>query len=795
MEKKLFTLLICAFAWIGVNATVTVSTDANGYTVVTTTTAGEISGDVTDSQTGKKVQELLSGVTKLKLVGPFKDNPDFNNLKGWCKPTHLDLTGAIIDQGTVTYTHYFLDTTDNQKNVRRVLTQDADGKWYYNLNGTNTYVDDEDVRIYTASVDGGQKIPSEWKSLTYISLPTSSSYNVVANQFCADFDNLKEIVIPDNIKVIGGQAFKSNNSQLTSVTLPNGLVAICKEAFYGTKLNTITIPGSVEIIEKDAFSNCTSATKLIFDESDTQHHMIIKYYAFYNLSALQDIYINTNALVDCENQAFDAQITWGQGATTRSLCTIHFSAEVGEHYANLTDPLTPTIAKNPKLFHEWLLAHYKKANTPYANGWWEFVKNGTVEENPDPVPNGKILRTFSDYDYDRIVPEGIKAYIVTGLEEQGDDYALKLVQLLVIPKRTGVILYGVPNSKDSKGNPIISMSLCEIANGLPLRRDYWYTLQGNDADNLKNYLWPSCVTLNPTKYVNENYVYYDMKPDGTIAVDEQGDYSVHVGVRKVLDDVANDVENNKKLPLGPWDNQTKFSTPNPETITPEGSTVSYTSAVPTGYDASVLNGFYRNFYLQRYANTVSGKKYIASATDKEKAKAASQYIGFFRCKSSKFGTGKAFLRVNSDEYQSANGGEAIIIGDTEKFRDAQGNVQNYCNYQVEYAKETGNPMSPDQSGLWKTGQNANPNMEWTDNSNWGNRTNATGTSAPAKFVTVTFDGEPEIIENEDGTATLIVPNSMLKKVGDNEYYSLQGIKVSNPTKGVYVKNGKKVVIK
>ena len=780
----LFATLLCVFV---AKATVTVTTDANGYTVVTTTQAGELNSNDLSSQ--------LSGVTKLKLVGPFNNDPDFLKLKGWCSPTHLDLTGAIIDQGTVTYTYYYLDTTDNQKNVRRQLTKDDNG-WYYTADGAKTYVNDADVRIYTATVSGGQTMPGEWKnSLTSISLPKNSSYKVVANQFCADFDKLTEIIIPDNIEVIGNQAFKSNNSQLTSVSLSSNLVAICNEAFYGTKLNSITIPGSVEIIEKDAFTNCTSATKLIFDESDTQHHMIIKYYAFFNLAAIQDIYINTNALVDCENEAFDYRITWGQGDTTRSLCTIHFSAEVGEHYANLTDPLTPAIAKNPKLFHEWLDAHYDKAKTPYANGWWEFVKNGTVEENPDPVPNGKILRTFSDYDYDRIVPEGIKAYIVTGLEEQGDDYALKLVQLLVIPKRTGVILYGVPNSKDSKGNPIISMSLCEIANGLPLRRDYWYTLQGNDADALKNYLWPSCVTLDPTKYVNENYVYYDMNPDGTIAKDEQDDYSVHVGVRKVLDDVANDVENNKKLPLGPWDNQTNFSTPNPETITPEGSTVSYTSAVPTGYDATVLNGFYRNFYLQRYANTVSGKKYIASATDQNKAKEASQYIGFFRCKSSKFGTGKAFLRMKNDEYKSANGGEAIIIGDTEKFKDAQGNPKDYCNYQVEYKKESGEPMSPNESGLWKTGPDANPNMEWTDNSNWGDRTNATGTSAPAKFVTVTFDGEPEIIENIDGTATLIMPNPMLNKAGENEYYTLQGVKVTNPAKGVYIKNGKKVVIK
>ena len=248
MKKKLFTLLICAFACVGAKADVSVTTEGD-YTVVTVTgDAGQLGSNDLSSQ--------LSGVTHLKLVGKFNNDPDFMKLKGWCNPTHLDLTGAIIDQGTVEYTYYYLDTTNGQKNVRYKLSKDETG-WFYTLDNVRKDVADADVRIYTANTtNGGQTIPGEWKgTLKYISLPTSSDYQIVPYAFCADFDNLEEIVIPNNIKVLGNQSFKSNNSKLHSVTLPNGLVAICEEAFYGTKIETISIPGTVEIICKDAITN------------------------------------------------------------------------------------------------------------------------------------------------------------------------------------------------------------------------------------------------------------------------------------------------------------------------------------------------------------------------------------------------------------------------------------------------------------------------------------------------------------------------------------------------------------
>ena len=58
-----------------------------------------------------------------------------------------------------------------------------------------------------------------------------------------------------------------------------------------------------------------------------------------------------------------------------------------------------------------------------------------------------------------------------------------------------------------------------------------------------------------------------------------------------------------------------------------------------------------------------------------------------------------------------------------------------------------------------------------------------GTGSVVKYL-----GEVE--EEADGIVKLVVPAN---ESGD--FFNLQGVKVTNPTKGVYVRNGKKVIIK
>jgi hypothetical protein len=67
--------------------------------------------------------------------------------------------------------------------------------------------------------------------------------------------SLTEAVIPNQVKIIGDNAFASQPG-LTSVTLPSGLTYIGNSAFYGTNITEITIPSGVTTIRNAAFMMC-----------------------------------------------------------------------------------------------------------------------------------------------------------------------------------------------------------------------------------------------------------------------------------------------------------------------------------------------------------------------------------------------------------------------------------------------------------------------------------------------------------------------------------------------------------
>ena len=161
---------------------------------------------------------------------------------------------------------------------------------------------------------------------------------------------------------------------------------------------------------------------------------------------------------------------------------------------------------------------------------------------------------------------------------------------------------------------------------------------------------------------------------------------------------------------------------------------------------------YRNFFMTKFSSNDLANQYSAA-----------EYVGFFRAKKSWIRSGKAFLRLANTEYDSPKGGEAIILKDGD--------------YKKEYDSQ-GNPINP--SPLWNK-------LTWEDISDWGVRNLPAGAKAM-------FFGEPEIEENEDGSATLII-SAAGEQEQDGVYYTLQGVKVTNPTAGIYIKNGKKVIVK
>ena len=632
--------------------------------------------------------------------------------------------------------------------------------------------------------------------------------------------------------------------KLAEVNFSDNLWKIGKHAFDKTHLTTVSIPASVDEIGYGAFNENDYLTTVIFEDIaadckcgttsnkpagndtkikgtpnnngevalDENGNPIGEMGAFWNCKAIRDVYINNQTQLKCENLAFVFDVTYGHADASRTLATLHFPEKDTEHYANLDHCLTDAIAADPGKFHKWLHVHFHQAIVPKHNGWYEFVNAGPTKDNIDDPKNvcqDIILRTFSDWNYSYLVPEGMRAYVVKQIEKNGTVYELTLQRILAIPAKTGVILYGHPNGKNTKGEPILSMTPIafgkvgqttvdengktititeEMGNqGQPLCRANWET------NYVKNYLEP---TSTPSQAdVNKLYNKWKNEEDATKKAALEAEYNNLLALIE-----ANPAWKNKKGEL----NGGLFVKPFENEITSEDP------YDPYNYNSDKKVTF-RNFAMSRYNKThhLSGNRSLKSNEV--------NYEAFFRMIADYYPSGKAYLRLKaeSNEYDEPTGAEIIVKED----KGPDGNYGDGCYY-TEYSKNDGAPINTRRE-YTKAGHGMNPlgwwvkehGFDWNivdenyqyqeedgtpildedgneiikSRMNWG--------SYPERFrqnpsLALRYLGE--LGEDADGIVKLVVPAD---DNANDEYYTLQGVKVINPTKGVYIHNGKKVVIK
>ena len=373
-----------------------------------------------------------------------------------------------------------------------------------NYNPNPVYLD---LRDATFS-DANQQLGSLKDNLVELYLPTNANYTRVPGNFAQGAQYLETVHFPDNILVIGANAFDGCKN-ITELTLPSNVQTIEEAAFKGLSITEIVIPGTVKELGK-AFWECNNLTKVTFAEhlgkdgkSDVNMHIATQ--AFGNDKDVWDVYVESLGTLNCEHHAFEFDVTNAQTQNAR-LATLHFPESKIAEYVNLGHTLDIETSKNPGKLQAWLNDHRNKAGN---NGWFEFVNSGP--SNPKEKKTGeKFLKTFSDYNYARLVPDGVRAYIVNKVEKQGNHYVLGLKRLLVIPARTGVILYGNITGTSLAMSPVVVDGKLKREDGtevvlsldqMALTRDNWNNLQGDDATNYKNYLMPTSTAEGNGVYV------------------------------------------------------------------------------------------------------------------------------------------------------------------------------------------------------------------------------------------------------------------------------------------------------
>ena len=592
--------------------------------------------------------------------------------------------------------------------------------------------------------DYGQGVFGACKAIEYLEFTGSGVYN--------DSCQLQ------NPCTIGDKAFEECNN-LATIKLSNNISYIGEEAFEAAAITEIHIPASVEELAKHSFYKCSNLTTVYFDEFDKTCGDCVGaatkiagaqgsggqgQAAFEECQAVADVYINTMAELQCGNNGFDQDITWGAGDAGAKFGMLHYPREKIEHYVNLKHYLTDEIVADAGLFHDWLMEHYRQAIVPHKNGWYEFINSGPTIPNDGPELQEIVLRTFSDWDYAYLVPNGIRAYVVNKVEPVGNNYEVTLQRLRVIPKRTGVILYGHPNAKGQNGKP--------------------------------------ALVFTPVKFLEHGDSIFKI-------VDEE----------QVFDSIYTGPSQGAALCRANWGNLAESDMRYKNYLEPINNATGDRVAIKP-YETVTVNGVkkitFRNFGLGRYTSTDYYKKTPSTLIDKK------NYVAFFRMKPLSYNTGYAYLRLSGDvdaqgnalgdasEFPVGTSGEILVKPD-EPDPDLTNDI---IPYHYEYNMSSGKAYDA-QGALGD--ESLNPKRWWDPEAepnafvweemdlSWGVRSQAlVNPSSPLYF------GEFE--EDADGVVKIVIPAGN----EDGEYYTLQGVRVTNPTtKGVYIHNGKKVIIK
>ncbi len=135
------------------------------------------------------------------------------------------------------------------------------------------------------------------RNLTALYIPNSvTSIGGSAFYYC---EKLQSITIPKNVTSIGNYAFGMCRS-LTSITLPDNITKIEDNTFtFCSLLKSVTIPDKVESIGKSAFSDCEKLESVIIPNSVKS----IGENAFYSCGALSTINI-PNQITSIEDKTF-----------------------------------------------------------------------------------------------------------------------------------------------------------------------------------------------------------------------------------------------------------------------------------------------------------------------------------------------------------------------------------------------------------------------------------------------------------------------------------------------------------
>lgn len=184
--------------------------------------------------------------------------------------------GTVIEvtyaDDTKMYFRLLSDTTAEVVNYHRFyLDQVVSSPWVYrgDISIPEKFVHNNKTYKVTCIGEEAFAEAGGWESYYgHISLVSSvempSSIDTIRDKAFRECNNMNTIVLPNSVVYIGEEAFWG--SSLDSIVLPNSLTFIGKSAFSFTELSSIKIPESVSQISPFAFYGCKNLSAVTFHD-------------------------------------------------------------------------------------------------------------------------------------------------------------------------------------------------------------------------------------------------------------------------------------------------------------------------------------------------------------------------------------------------------------------------------------------------------------------------------------------------------------------------------------------------
>ena len=587
-----------------------------------------------------------------------------------------------------------------------------------------------------------------------IEIPEEVSYNGTAYTVTSvgtafrNCTELKSISLPNSLTTIDGFSFYGCNG-LTKVILPKNLFVINDGVFAEcSNLTSITIPSNVISIAGSAFLGCKSLSSINLPNSLT----LIGETAFDGCTGLTSLIIPNNvfsigesAFADCSSIT---SLTIGSGVS--EIKEYAFSECPGLTNVYCYAERVPNTETNAFLgsYTESTTLHVPTASIEsyMATAPWKEFKTIVEIERPETIPisSANQVTYMSDKNLDFTSYPDLKVYVATGYDKVSG--TIWLTRVKEVPANTGFLLMGDAGDYEipvKKGDPTsYYMNLFKgTIEGT--------TIQTTDGDNTNYYLSngsnglgfykvQSSVTLKPNRaYLS---VPTEIAAVGTVGSTE---------TIKVSSAGQVPYYNTASLDFSSLDAQ---------------GVKAYTA---TGYDYST-----GTIWLTRVKHVPAETGILIMAPQGEylvpTASVASVYANMF----------KGTLTGTTIQTHETIAGEDYI-----NYYLSSGDA-GVGFYKV--TKEGGVTIGANRCYLPIKNQEASA----------GTR------SAGSGQTQIAFEEADEVIgiplfrgveDDNDGTTNLTP--ALSKGEGEGDWYTLQGQRVAKPGKGIYIRNGKKVVIK